>query len=45
VNSIVGPSFKENFTEIRTCGPCERCTGPTQKTQLPTQAQTHCYLN
>ena len=30
-DSALGPSFKEKFAEIYTCGSCEQCTGPTQK--------------
>ena len=28
MNSVVGPSFKEKFAEIRTCGSREQCTDP-----------------
>jgi len=33
MNISVGPSFKEKFVEIRTCGSREQYTGPTQKMQ------------
>ena len=33
MNSIVGPNFKEKFTEIRTCRSHKQCTGLTEKTQ------------
>ena len=30
VNSVVGPSFKEKFAKIRTCGFREQCMEPTE---------------
>ena len=39
------PNFKKKFAKIRSYGSREHCTGPTQKTQLPAQTQTHLYPN
>ena len=33
MNSIVRPSFKEKFVEIRICKSCEQCTELIGKTQ------------
>ena len=45
MNSAVGPSFKEKFTEIHTCGSHEQCTGPIQKTLAQAQTLTRLYPN